>query len=339
MKKCIRIYFYPLILSFFISGCTVLLGPDMENTPPNNLKLLWNEFDKKYAQFEVKTIDWDNVYDSYSNQVNDKTTDDDLFTILCDVLTIINDNHVILYREGEIFQSGVLSGKVIKDFSLSLVRESYLINIKTMKEPGFTYGLLTPSIGYLKIDGFSDDKDMLAEKTDKIIEEFQSLNSIIIDIRNNGGGSDIGAFTIASRFADQKRGALKTKYRNGPLHNDFGSEKIWYLEPGGDKQFTKEIIVLTHLFTVSAAENFTLAMRTLPHVVHMGSTTSGAFANTVTCELLNGWTYVIPIGLFRTIDNICYEGIGITPDVIITNTEADINAGRDLVLEAAISAL
>jgi carboxyl-terminal processing protease len=97
--------------------------------------------------------------------------------------------------------------------------------------------------------------------------------------------------------------------------------------------------VLTHLFTVSAAENFTLAMRALPYVVHMGSTTSGAYANTVTCELLNGWTYVIPIGLFRTIDNICYEGIGITPDVIITNTEADINAGRDLVLEAAISAL
>jgi hypothetical protein len=82
MKKCLLIYFYPLILSFFISGCTVLLGPDIENTPPNNFKVMWDEFDKKYAQFEVKNIDWDNVNDTYSNLINDETTDDDLFTII-----------------------------------------------------------------------------------------------------------------------------------------------------------------------------------------------------------------------------------------------------------------
>jgi carboxyl-terminal processing protease len=339
MKKTLIKYSFFTILLFLLTGCNLLLGPDTENNPRNNFDLLWEEFDRKYAQFDVKGIDWDEVYRIYSPQINEGTTNDELFQILSDVLGLLNDNHITLYRKGQLYRSGVLSGMVMNDFSLELIKEKYLQNVQTILGGQFVYGLLTPSTGYIYIDDFENDEKNWPEKIDVIINEFQNLDSIIIDIRNNKGGQDIDAFTIAGRFADTKRATLKTKYRNGPSHDDFGEEKIWYVKPEGNIQFTKDIILLTHLFTISAAENFTLAMRVLPHVVHMGSITSGAFANTITCELLNGWTYVLPIGLFRTTDNICYEGIGITPDVIVVNTEADLLAGNDPVLEAAITSL
>ena len=45
----------------------------------------------------------------------------------------------------------------------------------------------------------------------------------------------------------------------------------------------------------------------------MGSITSGAFANSLTRELINGWLYGLPIGLFLGADDMCYEGIGLAP--------------------------
>ena len=101
--------------------------------------------------------------------------------------------------------------------------------------------------------------------------------------------------------------------------------------------FTKPVVLLTHRFSVSAAENFALAMRTLPHVIQAGDATSGAFADTAPHTLPNGWRFSAPFNLFRDRDGFCWEGIGIPPDYRQLNTKADIDAKRDRVLELAIA--
>jgi len=82
-------------------------------------------------------------------------------------------------------------------------------------------------------------------------------------------------------------------------------------------------------------------MKTIPHVTQLGNITAGAFANVLNRELLNGWMYMLPAGLFTTPDDQCFEGIGIEPNTedVVINTPEDIEAGRDVVLETAIERL
>jgi C-terminal processing protease CtpA/Prc len=117
----------------------------------------------------------------------------------------------------------------------------------------------------------------------------------------------------------------------GPTPREF------FVEPGGPLQFTKPVVLLTHRHSVSAAENFTLAMRRLPHVTVVGETTSGAFADVAPHTLPNGWRFTMPFNLFVDHRGFCWEGIGLAPHLRQTNRKADLQGGRDRVLDLAIA--
>src|SRR6185312_13107881 len=124
-------------------------------------------------------------------------------------------------------------------------------------------GWLTDSIGYFHFRGFGRPEQTEAA-IDQIIKEFKDAKAMVVDVRGNGGGDDQVGKLIADRFADRKRHYMKTAIRNGSRHDDFTPWKYWYVEPDGPIQFTKPVILLTHRHSVSASENFALAMRVLP---------------------------------------------------------------------------
>ena len=130
---------------------------------------------------------------------------------------------------------------------------------------------------------------------------------------------------------------MKTAIRNGSRHDDFTPWKYWYVEPGGPIQFTRPVILLTHRHSVSAAENFALAMRVLPHVTVVGDATSGVFADVYGDRLPNGWRFSVSFKLFIDQTGFCWEGIGVPSDIRQINTKQDIEAKRDKVLEFAVS--
>jgi hypothetical protein len=47
----------------------------------------------------------------------------------------------------------------------------------------------------------------------------------------------------------------------------------------------------------------------------------------------------LPIGLTTDGEDNCYEGIGITPQIVITNSPSSVEQGIDQVLAAAIAQL
>jgi carboxyl-terminal processing protease len=159
---------------------------------------------------------------------------------------------------------------------------------------------------------------------------------IIIDVRQNGGGDDRVGKIIADRFAKEKKMYMITRIRNGPNHDDFTEPKLWYVEPDGPVQFTKPVILLTHRHSVSAAENFALAMPVIPHATLVGDFTSGCFADMRWETLPNGWGYSISYTLFTDQNGFCWEGIGVPPDLRIINTAEDITQKNDRVLEFAM---
>ena len=307
--------------------------------PERHFEELWKTYDQNYALFGAKRIDWDLLHAVYRPKVTAKTTDSQLFDILGAMLANLNDYHVALVttdKPPRVARSGMVSEMNIDDFSLDVIADHYITgNFYAACEGVFTFGWLPDSIGYFHFSRFSD---LVASEAaiDTILEKFVGAKGIICDVRLNGGGDDRVGRLIANRFADRRRLYMKTFTRDGPAHDDFTPVKYWYLYPDGPRQFTGPVILLTHRHSVSAAENFALAMRTLPNVTVVGDMTAGVFADVYADTLDNGWSFRVPYKLFVDYNDNCWEGIGVPVDVRQTNTRADLDSGHDRVLALAI---
>ncbi len=305
--------------------------------PEKNFEHLWQTFDRNYALFGGKHVDWDALYAVYRPRVTPETTDDELFDTMASLLGHLNDNHVRLISPERRFQSGILGGMEMEDFSLDVVKEKYLKGkFETRVREIFTYGWLSDSIGYFHFRGFGRLADSTAA-IDEILEKLKDAKGIVIDVRANGGGDDRVGKAIADRFADRQRLYMTTRTRSGGEHDDFTAPKYWYVEPGGERQFTGPVILLTHRFSVSAAENFALALRLLPHVTVVGDATSGVFADVYRDSLPNGWSFSVSYKLFTDPEGFCWEGIGVPADLRQTNSKENVEAGRDAVVELAMA--
>ena len=64
--------------------------------PEANFEHLWKAYDKGYAIFGPKQINWDAIYNVYRPQVTSETNDDKLFEIMSNMIGHLNDNHVSL---------------------------------------------------------------------------------------------------------------------------------------------------------------------------------------------------------------------------------------------------
>jgi len=343
MKKSNKICTFILILlTFSYLQCSPLVGPEPENTPTNNFEILWEDFDLHYALFDYKNVNWDSLYNVHSSLISENTTDTELFDILSNLIAPLNDPHITLKGMGRVYRSGSDSVEKINPFSLEIIKSNYMQTWDTAGNGYFTYGTLDDGTGYIHISSFSNTGGLAntvnkwAKDIDKVVETFSSSHKLIIDIRGNGGGSPANVEHIASRFFDQERDYLYTRYRNGPKHNDLTPHKLSSITPGGNCSFNGEIMLLTDNNTASAAEHFTLAMRTLPYVTHFGDTTTGIFAENMERDIPNGWLYTLTHCLITSIDNICYEGTGIPPDIYVINTDDDIANSIDNVLELAL---
>jgi carboxyl-terminal processing protease len=315
--------------------------------PEKNFEHLWKTFDMNYAIFDAKKVDWQAIYKVYRPQVTPETTDDELFNILSNMLGHLNDNHVRLSTQNpnRYFSAGYLFEHFGKEglsafsemMSQRPVPEKYFKEkLKESDNKVFGFGWANDSIAYFHFRGFGNIEKS-TEIIDMIIQEFKDAKAIIVDVRRNGGGDDRVGKLIADRFADRKRLYMTTQIRNGKEHNDFTPKKYWYVEPDGPIQFTKQVVLLTDRTSISAAENFALAMRVLPHVTVIGDFTSGCFADVYGDRLPNGWQFGCSYKLFLDHTGFCWEGIGVPADIRQTNSKQDIENGRDRVMDLAIA--
>jgi len=344
MEPTIKVFqftLFSIIILLIISCGDFLVEPDPKNTPENNFDILWEDFDRYYSHFEHRHINWDSLYTIYSIQVSENTTDKELFNIVSSMLDNFEDGHVNIYSpHGNYSYNGWWKPYPIY-FNLAIIKSMYLGDeFKQSGNGNITYANISPDIGYFHISSFSSQFSvnhfMLI---DKILSEYEDCSSIIIDVRNNGGGSTTNTEVIASRFADQKRLFAYTQYRNGVEHHDFSELREWYIEPKEKKQFTKPIVVLTNRRCFSSTETFILQMREFPHVTVIGDTSGGGAGNPLFRELPNRWTYRIPRWQMFTPNMINFEGVGLYPDISIQISEVDSTAGIDTQLEEAIKFL
>ncbi|UCF71159.1 MAG: S41 family peptidase [candidate division WOR-3 bacterium] len=333
--------------------CVLLLAAEFCHAqqlskPEQNFEFLWNEFDERYALFLPRRVDWNLLYKIYRPKVTPQTSDDELFEIMSNMLTQLNDLHVRLDSDNppRSFRSGKSHEVVMEQFGSvenflryfkqRPIDEKYLkTELQERHENIFAYAWLDDHVGYFHFNKFFD-VEKSSRAIDEIVSDFMDAKGIIIDVRRNGGGDDCVGKAIADRFADKKRLYMMVQEKNGPGHGDFEEPVEWYVEPGGPTQFTKPVVLLIDFTSGSAAENFALAMRVLPHAKIVGDFTAGCFADAEADKLPNGWYFSLSKNLFRDHNGFCWEGIGVPPDLRVVNTKKDLADGRDRILEFAI---
>ncbi|MDP1678207.1 MAG: S41 family peptidase [Bacteroidota bacterium] len=334
---------FSILISFlFFYGCDeMIVGSDPTNTPESNFEIFWKDFDRYYAQFSLRHINWDSVYTLYRPRITPTTSDGQLFNIFSNIVYGINDMHVTLYSPmGDVYWEPLIpasypSRRIINagKYVRTGAPQNSVLEYRTCQDPAIGYIIIRTFEGQSEGLSMTDSRYLAI---DDILSQWKNMKGIIIDVRGNSGGNGINAETVADRFADQSRVYLYQRQKNGPGKDNFSSWKSMSIEPKGSYQFLKPVVVLTSRATMSSAEMFVMAMQNLPQVTIVGDTTAGGIGNPIFRELPNGWTYRLSTGITADAQGRIMEGVGVFPDVPVLTTSADSANGIDRILEKGI---
>lgn len=338
MAMVIRKIWFPVLMVFLLTtSCKkTFVGQEPDDSYSDNFDVLWNDFDKFYSFFELKNVDWDSLYTVYKPQAANAASEMELFDLISEMLSHLRDGHVNVYAPFETYRYTAWRDNYPENFDLEVIRLNYISGTSSIYESSvYLTGKINNSIGYLWIKNFHNSLNNY-KNLDRILKNFEPLNGLIIDIRNNGGGSDQNSKFVASRFLTEKKIYRLFRYRNGPAHDDFTDFYEDYIKPEG-YYYSKPVVVLTNRRVFSAAEDFVLAMRQGDNVTFVGDYTGGGSGNPMFREMPNGWLFrlsrwqsVIPGTLKQ------YENVGLAPDIRVDITKRDIENGRDTILDTAI---
>ncbi|WP_411079901.1 S41 family peptidase [Streptomyces sp. cmx-18-6] len=326
--------------------------------PRTVFDVFWRTYAENYPFFAAKGIDWKALRDRYRPEVTARTTDDELFAVLRDMIEPLHDAHTSLMAgEGRAF-AGIRADTEPPTRELiarieQATTESVGGGLRRWGQGTIGYADLPEGLGYLRItrfSGFTEKGDHAGDiaELDRALDAVfsrnrttgpRALRGLVIDLRFNGGGSDALTLRVASRLTDRTYTAYSKHARNDPDDaRRFTAEQSIRVRPrAGRPVFTGPVAVLTGRLTVSAGETFTQALSgRSPEPVRVGENTQGVFSDTLGRTLPNGWTFLLPNEEFLTADGTTFDGAGIPPAVRTpVFTEDEFAARRDTALTRA----
>lgn len=331
------------LLVVIFTGCDT--GFSEDDPPPDAASVFdvfWEDLDRLYALFPVKNVDWDSLKSVYQPEALD-ATGPELEAILCEMIHVLNDGHVVLYMEDTTCVGDRSAPPEPSDINFTFIEAQLQEAFRTEAQGRFRYGVLqSGNIGYLHIGSFEGGMAPVSDWTnriDGILADLTGIEGMIIDVRDNVGGNGFNATAIAGRFIERPHAFLITQSRNGPEPSDLTRPQVRFVEPAGDRPLTDiPILVLTNHNTFSAGEWFVLAMREAPQVTTIGTATRGGLSSRIFRGLPNGWSYSVSIQLNTSIDGSPVEGIGIMPDSLVFPERGRIPP-RDAIFSTALRIL
>ena len=210
------------------------------------------------------------------------------------------------------------------------------------------YEILPSGYGYIKINSLSEDINLIIRLWEWALERMISMDvpGIIIDLRQNSGGSPLGTF-FASYFVNERIDISRSYYYS----DNTGSFETYgppsYTEPDDDFYYPGQLAVLVGPGCASACEDVAYVLSQLEQTRVFGFyASSGMFGEVARGQYLlpEGYSFQVPTGFDQDMDgNIIIEGRGVVPDVhvpINENTVKDqyVN-GIDVVLNFTLETL
>ena len=178
--------------------------------------------------------------------------------------------------------------------------------------------ILPGNVGYLKFNSFVD-ASMAGPTAVAAMNFLAHTDALIIDLRDNGGGSPSLIQLITSYFFEEPEHLNSFYIREGDQTHQF-----WTLPyVPGKKMLNTDLYVLTSSRTFSGAEEFTYNLKNMKRATIVGETTGGG-AHPVSPHIINDHFAInIPFGkAVNPITNSNWEGTGIEPHIKTSKADA-----------------
>ncbi|MDR0843969.1 MAG: S41 family peptidase [Tannerella sp.] len=305
--------------------------------PRTNFEALWKIMDEHYCFFDYKGVDWDEVHRRYSKQVSDTMNQYQLFDFLGEMIAEVKDGHTNLISSFNIARYWAWYEDYPRNYNEGIHRK--YLGTDCRITGGMKYRKFSnDEIGYMYYQSFSSP--IGETQLDQILYYFKDCKGLIIDVRENGGGSLTYSDRIAGRFLTEKLLVGYILHKTGPGHNDFSEPYPVEIEPAPAPltRWMRPVVVLTNRHSYSATNDFVNKMKILPQVTIMGDQTGGGGGLPFNSELPNGWTVRFSASPLLDANGLNTEN-GIEPDIKVSLTQSDASKGIDTIIEAAIKHL
>jgi carboxyl-terminal processing protease len=189
--------------------------------------------------------------------------------------------------------------------------------------------VLDDGLVYLRFDEFDGpDRRWLGRE----LKKHAGSAGVVIDLRRNPGGETFSLGISIGEFFDRAVDCGTFVSRGGARR----VKTSWQI---GSAEYGGRVVVLVDGATGSAAEIFAAVLQDHGRATIVGRRTAGA--------VLASWFYRLPDGGELQLSREDYfapkgrriEGAGVEPDVIVPRVLADVRAGRDRDVEAALRVL
>lgn len=231
-----------------------------------------------------------------------------------DLQSISHDKHLrVIYNPR---RAAMQDREVTPEDSIAFMKK----RIEQMKFENFGFKevkIIDGNIGYLDLRNFMDT-EYASETAVAAMNYLSNASVIIIDLRNNGGGSPSMIQLITSYLYPARRIHLNNFY-NRPADSH---TQTWTLpHVPGKRNPDAKVYVLTSSNTFSAAEEFSYNLKNLKRATLIGETTGGGAHPGGTINAAEGFMVWTPSGrAINPITNTNWEGTGVVPHIKV---EAD----------------
>ncbi len=244
--------------------------------------------------------------DSPAQDANIETGDYIIAVDDVDITTLSYDEAVDLVRGEEGTSVTLTLTHEDSEYTVDIIRETI--------DEITAYGvMIADNIAYIRISAFRENTpEQFKNAYSDLIDE--GAQSIIFDVRNNGGGLVTSLEAILDPLLPEGEIAVAT-YRDGTTTTLVTSDAI---------ECDLPIVVLVNGNTASAAELFSASISDFEKGILIGETTFGKGIMQSTRSEPDGGALTLTVATYQTTRGECYHGIGITPDIVIEPNEDDI---------------
>lgn len=328
------IYTLVFLGSILLSACIDEIKVP-ENTYKENFESLWRMIDTKYCYLDYKQINWDSVHEVYESRLNTDTLDKYVFfEAMSQMLANLKDGHVNIYSGFNTSRFYNWYADYPSNFNKELIYKDRYLG----KDYGYVNGIAYSKIadgrvGYVYYGSFAND--FSTNNMKEVLLSFSSCDGVIIDVRNNGGGSLNLSNDLASWFFERDTVSLYMKEKTGPGHNDFSSPKPMKTTASSSLYWAKPVIVLTNRMCYSATNSFVARMKDAPNCVVIGDKTGGGGGLPLSDELPNGW--LVRFSSAQMLDGAMEQiEFGVNPDIAVSLDSTSMANGIDNIIETAV---
>ncbi|MFV0391661.1 MAG: S41 family peptidase [Paludibacteraceae bacterium] len=333
MKTRLSIFSTIAILLFACSENNIT-----ENTHKNVFDAFWQILDERYVYFEEKGVDWDSVRTVYRTKVHSVNSDEELETIIEDVLTLFQDPHLyVAVNETKVIEHRITHhyrgqnyASPADKYDFDTIRTHLFLEKKIF----FTVQHRMKNYAYIDFIYLYDNNLQLIIDA---LKETNYKNGLIVDLRNGSSGHLKDVTDISSLFYSGKKNLFYSESKTGKGRNDFG-KKIPYAYKGKDLvPESVPVVVLIDSVAYSAANILSFILDDFPNTVTIGTHTHGGGSPINSVPLPNGWMLTYPYQRFYSISGQSMEA-GLEPDIQLV-FKVDESGSKDAHIARALTVL